>query len=96
VISTPQRSNERSRLELTLSPAALVVSDVLAIAAGFWLAYYVRFVLEFPAAEEIHSARAYSGLLLLSTPILLISFVGHGLYERRNLLRGAPGSRPAR
>ena len=75
----------RSRLELTLSPGFLVISDVLAIAAGFWLAYYVRFVLEIPAAQEIHSARAYTGLLLSSTPILIVSFMAHALYERRNL-----------
>ena len=72
-------------LELTVSPGFIVISDVLAIAAGFWLAYYVRFILEIPAAQEIHSARAYTGLLLSSTPILLISFMAHGLYERRNL-----------
>ena len=75
----------RSRLEITLSPGFLVLSDALAIAAGFWLAYYLRFVLEIPRAQEIHSARAYAGLLLWSTPILLASFMAHGLYERRNL-----------
>ncbi|HEU5317991.1 MAG TPA: undecaprenyl-phosphate glucose phosphotransferase [Chloroflexota bacterium] len=69
----------------TLEPAFLVVPDVAAIAAGFWLAYYLRFVLEIPAAEEIHSARAYSGLLLTAAPIFLICFVAHGLYQPRNL-----------
>src|SRR5688500_5639203 len=34
----------RPKIELTISPAFLVISDVLAIAAGFWLAYYVRFI----------------------------------------------------
>lgn len=72
-------------MELTLEPPFLVISDVAAIAAGFWLAYVVRFVLEIPAAEEIHSARAYTGLFLMATPVFLTTFVAHGLYEPRNL-----------
>jgi exopolysaccharide biosynthesis polyprenyl glycosylphosphotransferase len=72
-------------LELTLEPAFLAIPDLAAIAAGFWLAYLVRFVFQIPAAEEIHSARAYTGLLLTAAPIFLASFTAHGLYQRRNL-----------
>ena len=71
---------------ITLAPAFLVVLDVLAVAVGFWLAYVLRFVLEIPAAKEIHSARAYAGFLTVSTPIFLASFFTYGLYQRRNLL----------
>ncbi|MGH7751926.1 MAG: hypothetical protein ACREN5_03840, partial [Gemmatimonadales bacterium] len=71
---------------LTLAPAFLAVSDVLAIAAGFAAAYVVRFVLEIPAAQEIHSVRAYAGLLATATPIFLLSFVAYGLYQPRNLV----------
>ncbi|MGI8424492.1 MAG: undecaprenyl-phosphate glucose phosphotransferase [Chloroflexota bacterium] len=83
----PQKTvrSRRTWVELTLAPGFIVISDVLAVAAGFWLAYYVRFILEIPAAREIHSARAYTGLVLTATPILIVSFMVHGLYERRNL-----------
>ncbi|CAA9304666.1 MAG: Undecaprenyl-phosphate galactosephosphotransferase [uncultured Chloroflexi bacterium] len=82
----PQRTPRARRLlEFTLSPFFVACSDVLAIAAGFWLAYFVRFILEIPAAQEIHSARAYAGMLATATPIFLVSFTAYGLYERRNL-----------
>lgn len=85
-LETPVKPGRRHRLiEFTLSPAFLALSDVLTIAAGFWLAYYVRFVLEIPPAQEHHSARAYTGLLLIATPIFLCAFMAHGLYQKRNL-----------
>jgi Undecaprenyl-phosphate glucose phosphotransferase len=71
---------------LTLAPAFLVLVDVLAIGAGFVLAYVVRFVLEIPAASEIHSARAYAGLMAVATPVTLVAFLAYGLYERRHLI----------
>jgi exopolysaccharide biosynthesis polyprenyl glycosylphosphotransferase len=84
--SGAQMSDRTRRwLEFSLSPGFLAISDVAAIAAGFWLAYYVRFILEFPAAQEIHSARAYTGLLATATPVFLTAFMAYGLYDRRNL-----------
>jgi exopolysaccharide biosynthesis polyprenyl glycosylphosphotransferase len=71
---------------LTLSPLFLVCSDVLAVATGFILAYLLRFVVQFPPAQEIHSARAYLGFLLVSTPIFLAAFAAYGLYQARHLL----------
>ncbi|HEX2037708.1 MAG TPA: undecaprenyl-phosphate glucose phosphotransferase [Chloroflexota bacterium] len=68
-----------------LSPASLFVSDVVAIAVGFAAAYALRFILQFPAAQEIHSARAYAGFLAVATPIFLMAFAAYGLYEPRNL-----------
>jgi exopolysaccharide biosynthesis polyprenyl glycosylphosphotransferase len=81
----PRAARVRRLAEFTLSPIFLAGSDVLAIAAGFWLAYFVRFVLEIPAAQEIHSARAYAGMLATATPIFLASFMAYGLYQPRNL-----------
>ncbi|MGH2351760.1 MAG: undecaprenyl-phosphate glucose phosphotransferase [Chloroflexota bacterium] len=70
--------------QFTLSPAFLVLSDILAVAAGFWLAYFLRFVVQFPRAQEIHSARAYGGFMAVATPIFLIAFAAYGLYQPRN------------
>jgi exopolysaccharide biosynthesis polyprenyl glycosylphosphotransferase len=70
----------------TLSPFCLALSDTVAIATGFALAYVVRFVLEIPAAQQIHSARAYSGFLLVATPIFLTSLAAYGLYQQRYLV----------
>jgi exopolysaccharide biosynthesis polyprenyl glycosylphosphotransferase len=70
----------------TLSPLFLVCSDVLAIASGFILAYVLRFVVQFPPAQEIHSARAYLSLIAVSTPIFLVAFAAYGLYQPRHLL----------
>lgn len=70
----------------TLSPAFLVIPDILAVAMGFGLAYLVRFVLEIPAAQEIHGVRAYAGFLATATPIFLLTFSAYGLYLRRNLV----------
>jgi exopolysaccharide biosynthesis polyprenyl glycosylphosphotransferase len=73
-------------LRLALSPACLVVSDALAVATGFALAYFVRFVVRFPAAQEIHSARAYAGFLAVAAPIFLAAFAAYGLYQPRHLV----------
>ena len=70
----------------SLSPSFLLFTDVVAIAAGFWLAYVLRFVLRIPAAQEIHSARAYAGFLAVGTPVLIASFFTYGLYQPRNLI----------
>jgi exopolysaccharide biosynthesis polyprenyl glycosylphosphotransferase len=70
----------------TLSPASLVISDVLGVAAGFALAYILRFVVQFPPAQEIHSARAYGGLLAVATPLFLAAFAAYGLYQPRHLV----------
>jgi exopolysaccharide biosynthesis polyprenyl glycosylphosphotransferase len=70
----------------TLSPLFLVFSDILAIVCGFILAYILRFVVQFPPAQEIHSARAYLGLILVSTPVFLAAFAAYGLYQARHLV----------
>ncbi|HEV2125982.1 MAG TPA: hypothetical protein VGW38_24770, partial [Chloroflexota bacterium] len=77
---------QKSRKAFSLSPAFLLISDVLAITGGFVLAFFVRFVLEFPAAQEIQNARAYAGFLATATPICLVSFAAYGLYQPRNLV----------
>jgi exopolysaccharide biosynthesis polyprenyl glycosylphosphotransferase len=82
----PRPSRTARWQAFVLSPAFLVVPDVFGIAAGFWLAYFVRFTLEFPAAQEIQNARAYAGFLVTATPIFLASFMAYGLYQPRNLL----------
>jgi exopolysaccharide biosynthesis polyprenyl glycosylphosphotransferase len=86
VEAAPPPPHRRRWQDLTLAPAFLAVSDVLAIATGFVLAYVVRFVLEIPPAQEIHSARAYAGLMATATPIFLMAFVAYGLYQPRNLV----------
>jgi len=71
---------------LTLTPLFLALFDTVAVVAGFAFAYFLRFVLEVPHAQEIHSARAYAGFLLVATPLLLGSFAAYGLYQRKNLV----------
>ncbi len=63
-----------------------MISDALAVATGFALAYLLRFVVQFPPAQEIHSARAYGGFLAVATPILLLAFAAYGLYQPRHLM----------
>lgn len=59
---------------IALAPAFLVVFDTLAIGAGFLVAYVLRFVLQFPVADEVHSLRSYAGFLSLATPVTLVAF----------------------
>ncbi|MBI3972334.1 MAG: undecaprenyl-phosphate glucose phosphotransferase [Chloroflexi bacterium] len=82
----PPAGRLRRWSQLTLAPGFLVISDVLAVAVGFAFAYILRFVLEIPRAQEIHSARAYAGFLAVATPIFLMAFVAYGLYQRRHLV----------
>ncbi|RLT36877.1 MAG: undecaprenyl-phosphate glucose phosphotransferase [Chloroflexi bacterium] len=71
---------------IALTPAFLVVFDTLAIGAGFLVAYVLRFVLQLPVADEVHSLRSYAGFLSLATPVTLVAFAAYGLYQTRQLV----------
>ncbi|NBX47637.1 MAG: sugar transferase [Chloroflexi bacterium] len=71
---------------IALTPAFLIVFDTLAIGAGFLVAYVLRFVLQLPVADEVHSLRSYAGFLSLATPVTLVAFAAYGLYQTRQLV----------
>lgn len=73
-------------VRVALSPAFLLIVDLIAISAGFLVAYIVRFVLQFPVAEEVHTLRSYASLLALSVPFAWAAFGAYGLYRARQLV----------
>ena len=73
-------------VRVALAPAFLLVVDTLAIAAGFLVAYVVRFILQFPVAEEVHTLRSYASLFALSVPFAWAAFGAYGLYRSRQLV----------
>lgn len=88
-VTARQPSRGESLAPLTrvaLAPAFLLVIDTLAIAAGFLVAYVVRFVLQLPVAEEVHTLRSYASLLAFTVPCAWGTFTAYGLFRSRQLV----------
>jgi exopolysaccharide biosynthesis polyprenyl glycosylphosphotransferase len=69
----------------------MIILDLLMIAAGFTLAYVIRFKLNIPffySGEESPSLRFYFQLGIILIPLWILIYWGAGLYSRANILGG--------
>lgn len=67
----------------------LVVSDAIALATAFGLAYVIRFKTGVPLLETPpHSVAFYSGLVFWALPVWLGIFALYHLYDRQHVLNG--------
>jgi exopolysaccharide biosynthesis polyprenyl glycosylphosphotransferase len=73
-----------------LFTVALVLSDVLMMAAAFRIAYMIRFNLDLPIfqIEVVPSLSFYQNLVLILIPVWVTIFAIFGLYNRHNLIGG--------
>jgi len=79
------------QLQWRLFVISLIVSDIVMAAAGFRLAYFIRFELNLPFfyLEQITPVTYYERIVLILMPFWLVLFTAFGLYDRKHLLGGA-------
>jgi exopolysaccharide biosynthesis polyprenyl glycosylphosphotransferase len=89
--SLPKTKLEISRkTQSRLFIATLLLSDSLAIAAAFAVAYAVRFRTSLPIFKTvIPSPQFYFDLIVILIPFWLLIFAAFGLYNEHNLLGGS-------
>lgn len=80
----------RRDVQWRLLTAGMVVTDLLAIALAFRLAYFVRFTmgLSIFRLDAFSSILFYQRLVLILVPLWLIIFAVMGLYDRQKMLAG--------
>lgn len=84
-------ANDRQRWQWHWLMACMVVLDLLSIAAGFTLAYLVRFSMNIPfffSSEESASLPFYLGLGAFLIPLWIAIYAMAGLYSRQNIHNG--------
>jgi exopolysaccharide biosynthesis polyprenyl glycosylphosphotransferase len=79
-----------SRGQWRLYKATLLVLDWIMIILAFKLAFYIRFDLNLPIFQQDFPPRVYfyENVMLLLSPLWLLVFASHGLYNRKYLLGG--------
>ena len=90
-------SDRTTRLSLdtqrTLLASALVVTDAVALAAAFAVAYWVRFDLQLTLAPEVvPQSSVYKDLSAVLVPVWLLVFVLYNLYDPHARLGGTQES----
>jgi len=75
-------------LERRLFIVSLVVTDALAVGAGFGLAYHLRFQSAWLPYYAAFSPHVYYSVILSAMPIFLLIFAIFGLYNEQYLLGG--------
>ncbi len=84
--------NERQRMEWRWLTLGMILLDALMIAAGFILAYVIRFRMNIPfffvGGEESPSLHFYIMLGVFLIPFWILIYAVAGLYSRQNILGG--------
>ncbi|GAP13435.1 hypothetical protein LARV_01189 [Longilinea arvoryzae] len=84
--------NVHQRTEWRWLTLGMILLDLLMIAAGFILAYVIRFRLNIPfffvGSEESPSLRFYITLGAFLIPFWIAIYAAAGLYSRQNILGG--------
>nr|MDA8218070.1 hypothetical protein [Dehalococcoidales bacterium] len=79
----------RSGTYTLVSLATLVATDVTMMFTAYWLAYHLRFELDFLPVQEIHGWRRYVEYVVLQMALLPPIMVVQGLYRVRRTLSKA-------